>query len=160
MDIVTAVESVRSYKEDITSSIDMASALREIAEIRARKEHAWKKYDAVHDQICSIGLVSNVYGSTGKVQTSGRRQTRQELHEENADRLKSIQKDTALLCDAIELIEERVKAIPDYDTRTIIQYKYINGWSDAELEELFGESEPGYIKKVERHYFRSLKGRN
>ena len=157
MDIISAVEAVRLHKKEIIASIDMSTALPEIAAIRKRKERCWNKYDAIHERIESFHLISGVYHSTGAVQNNGSYKTRQELLDESADLIKAIRDDIDLLHDALELVEDAVEEIPDYDTRELIKNKYIYGHSAEDIDKLFDESSPGYARRLEQNYFRSLK---
>lgn len=157
MDIIEAVESIRSYKKEVVESLDMASALHEIAAIRERKQRAWNKHDALVDRANSFGLVSGAYGPTGAVRSGRNREQVQDMLAEASDLMKAIRKDHDLLYDALEIVEPIVEAIPDYDTRLVIERKYMSGCSDEELCELFSDSGPAYVQEVERKYFQSLR---
>lgn len=156
MDIIEAVESIRSFKAEIIQSVDIASALHQIVAVRERKQRALSKHDALMDKIISSHTVSGIYNSSG-VQTSKNHAAIAEMIEDAADLGKDIQRDNAFLNDAIELVEDIVDAIADIDTRLVIQHKYIDGWTDTEIEELFSESLPGHAQRLEQKYFRSLR---
>lgn len=156
MDIIEAVESIRSYKKEVVESLDMASALHEIATIRDRKQRAWNKHDALLDKVASSHTVSGVYNSTG-VQAGKRHTAMAEMIEEASDLTKAIRKDSTLLYDCIALVEDVIKAIPDHDTRVIIEGKYLKGWTDTELSEMFSYHKPGYTQMLEQKYFQSLR---
>lgn len=158
MDIYSAVECVRSYKGKVAADIELASALHEIRAIRTRKERAWKRHDELIDKVNSYHLVSGAYGSTVSVQTSRNHSAIAEMLEEASDLSREVCNDIALLNDAIDLVEDAVQAIPDKDTREIIDAKYLKGWSDTEIEEMYKYRQPGYAQRLEGRYFRSLSG--
>lgn len=156
MDIYSAVEQFRTCKKDISSSINLAAALYEIAAIRKRKNKAWRRREQLIEKLNSSHLVSGIYGATVSVQTSANHEKRQEILAECSDLARSVREDIALLYDAIELVEDTIEAIPDRDTREIIDGKYLKGLSDTEINNRFRGQRSGYAQELERRYFRSL----
>lgn len=157
MDIVEAVENIRAYREEVIENLDVASSLREIALVRARRQKALNEHDRLMDKIVSGSGVSRIYGGSQTVQRSRDYTRIQDMIAEMSDLGKEVQEDGRFLDVALELVGDIVDAIPDVDTKLVIKHKYIDGWTDTEIEELFSESLPGHAQRLEQKYFRSLR---
>ena len=131
----------------------MKNALRRMDELRKIRDYKLRKAEEIEQKCLSVGN-SHIFESIGESRQRNRRSP-QERMAEAVDLRKSAYDDLIKLLEMQNELEPEVDSIKDYDTRFVIQSKYLRGWPMIDISDFFRERSPNYVYELERAFFQS-----
>lgn len=132
---------------------ELKAILLRLDALRREREKKIAQAEAIEEHCLSVG-VSHVFDDIGASHQRSRHSP-QERMAEAVDLRKEAYNDYITISDTGYLLEDELKAlIKDYDTRLVIEYRYLYGYSMEEISEIFSEHDPHYPYEIIDRFFR------